>query len=330
MYLGADPELFVERDGAIIPAAEAGLEDGKHDPSRRWSNGEIQLYRDGFVAEINFTRPWGCRGNMGNALCDGLHTFLKARPTLSFKSLPAVPVSVAVLKRLTPDAAAFGCSPSFNAWNGGAASYMEVDGQTHPWRYAGGHLWFSHWTEKWWAQHILESVKLLDLYVGAPLSYLFDRPEQYQRRALYGRAGEFRARLFENVYAGTPLQGLEYRTPGPEWLNHAAFFSLALGAGRFVLRNAESLWSDRGGWLEGEGAALLQKAINTGEGLGDIVSDLSLGPFYGAGTLARVRDHSALGEERFDFKLFETEEFHTGWRTVLGYLNISTPPGNDE
>lgn len=321
MYLGADPELFIQREGKIIPASAVGLKDGKHILKNRLNLcSELQIYRDGYAAEVNFTRPFTCRGVMGSVLREGLARYLDDQgEDFSFSSIPATPVELKALRKLPSDVAAFGCSPSFNAWEDGATSFMEVDGLSHPWRYAGGHLWFSEVKgDQWWTDHILESVKLLDLHVGVPFSWLFSRPEQFQRRSLYGRAGEFRTKDFEEG----SWQGLEYRTLGPEWLNHAAFFSLAFGSARMTLLQAEGLWATYKDFLEGEGKEVVPAAINTGEYLDDLMKDLTFEPFFGKGTLKRLRDDSALGDDRFKFNLFDVGDFHHGWFFNMKELGI--------
>lgn len=321
MYIGADPEILITKKGKIIPASDAGLPDGKYNLDDRLNFGEIQIYRDGYAAEVNFIRPHTCRGNMGTYLKNGLQDFLatKVEEEIGLSTLPSAPVDLKELKRLPADVAAFGCSPSFNSWEDGASCTIELDGLKHPTRYAGGHLWFSELKgEKWWTEHILESVKLLDLHVGVPFSWLFDRPEQYRRRELYGKAGEFRVKDFNEGH----YQGLEYRTLGPEWLNHSAFFSLALGSARMVLNRADSLWDHYKDFLEGSGRKIVPAAINTGADLPTLVEELTFEPFFGKGTLSRLRDDSELGQKRFDFRLFDTSEFHSGWFTYMDRFGI--------
>jgi hypothetical protein len=322
MYLGADPELMVHKLGRIVSAPSVDIPEGKHDISTRiqLQGGRMSLYRDGYAAELNLGAPYLCRGDLGEVLQGGLREFLKIPKYqgLGFCTVPAVHVTEEEIFSLPPDAALFGCAPSRNAWAGGAEGHMEVEGFSHFYRYAGGHLWFSDLVGAWWTQHLIESVMLLDFFVGLPFSYFFDRPEQYRRREIYGRAGEYRDKtFFKNTY-----QGLEYRVLGPEWMNNSCFFSLAFGSGRYVLKNAESLWKIHGPLLEGKGSEVIQKAINTGRNLEDIMESFELEPYYSKGTAKRLRDDSRVGENRFLFRFLEVDDFHNGWFHTLNETKI--------
>jgi len=317
VLLGADPEFFLLKEGKIIPASDAGLGNGKEDPAARLRMSEaIVLYRDGYAAEVNFIHAYNCRGTMGNALRAGVMAFLR-NTGLSASTLPSIEVPLPSLLSLPVDVATFGCSPSLNAWEDGPCE-IDVDGLTHPFRYSGGHLWFSALKRDWWwTSHIRESVKLLDLFLGAPFSWMFARPEHFRRRCLYGKAGEYRVKDFhEGNY-----QGLEYRTLSAEWMNHAVFFSFVFGVGRHVLQNAPHLWRDFQPFLEKEGD-LLQQAINTGEGLDKLVEKTRLLPFYTFSTLESVREKTEYGQRRFEFRLDDVSDFHLGWFTTLNKAGI--------
>jgi hypothetical protein len=333
MYLGADPELMVLKDQTVVPASSVDIPDGKWDIMSRISlqGGKMSLYRDGYSAELNLAQPQICRADMGHLLADGLREFLKMPKYqgLNFSTIPAVPVTQEEIYTLPPDAAQFGCSPSRNAWKGGAEGLLDVEGLYHLWRYAGGHLWFSDLVgRQWWTVHLQESIKLLDLYVGIPFSYLFSSPAQYQRRILYGRAGEYR----EKKFLGDTYQGLEYRTLGPEWMNNACFFSLALGSARYVLQHAQQLWEQNKDILDNDlvEGQVIQNAINTGKDLPAIIESFELEPYYSKGTIQKLRNESEVGEKRFIFNFLAEQDFHKGWFSTLNQLSIKSITFDDD
>jgi hypothetical protein len=100
----------------------------------------------------------------------------------------------------------------------------------------------------------------MDLYVGAPLSFLFDSKQTFLRRRFYGQAGEFRSQKYGS---GKEEVGVEYRTPGPEVWNAAWVASFAMGVGRHIALNFRALAKKWDKHIEAD----LQLAINTGAGL---------------------------------------------------------------
>src|SRR5207245_8046602 len=107
-------------------------------------------------------------------------------------------------ERAPPDVLAFGCDPSRNAYTV-LPSSPTISAAEHPFRYAGGHLHlgYNQPSAAKVAEHgrccgvrrlefltlpedVALYVKMVDLFVGVPLSFLLDSPEQYQRRQYYG------------------------------------------------------------------------------------------------------------------------------------------------
>src|SRR5207245_3662281 len=120
-----------------------------------------------------------------------------------------------------------------------------------------------------------------ELFVGVPLSFLLDSPEQYMRRQYYGKAGEFRFQTY-NKSSDNDTVGIEYRTLGPEVWRHPATASLALG----VMRQLANGFTEAKGQWDKNVEPAVQEAINTGKGLTELVRELS--PWYNPKLLAAI------------------------------------------
>lgn len=280
---GTDPEYFIiKTDGTLVPAHKF-FEDKHH--KKRYSRGSV--FRDGYAVEVN-VMPDECRQTVTYSVqytLRNLDKFLRERGCRLFVA-PAVKIDLAKLRNAPKDVQMFGCDPSFCAYTG-EAKIPSIDGRTHDRRYAGGHLHFST-TRDWmgrrpWLlernpEQLADAAKLLDLYLGLPLTCIFHSLGQYTRRKYYGQAGEFRPQTYDNSAAG-----IEYRTPGPEVWNTAAIASFALGVGRKVLQNFHELrrkWDKK---IEDD----LRDAINTGAGRVRLLRRLQ--GFYNPGIVSELQ-----------------------------------------
>jgi Phage phiEco32-like COOH.NH2 ligase-type 2 len=101
---------------------------------------------------------------------------------------------------------------------------------------AGGHLHFG-WSEGSRPSNAecKEMVKSLDTILGVYCVALFHKYDDKRRRALYGRAGEYRK----------PPHGLEYRVLSNAWLIHPVYAHLVFEIGRRAINMAgmvDLLW----------------------------------------------------------------------------------------
>jgi len=234
---GADPEFAVVNTatGEAVPAHNFFPDKDHKLYPLRYSTGAA-LFRDGYMVEINMS-PYTCRTHI---LEEASVLFQEVRRRLPvghrLLAVSAIPVKRADLVAAPADVREFGCEPSLDAYTE-RKKYVNLDGVNHEWRYAGGHLHFSDTYGKNGLAHPEQHahiIKRLDRFLGLPLSYIFDSPEQYMRRRYYGQAGEFRTQHY-----GEKQIGLEYRTPGPEMWNHWAFVSFAMGVARRVIQQAQ-------------------------------------------------------------------------------------------
>ena len=280
MYFGTDPEyLIVNRLGRPVPAHKAGFgdKDNKtvlHSNAYVTGDWESRAFRDGYMVEVNI-KPDTCRQTTTHRMKRALNELQrKLAPKYRLVAVPAVKINLKVdMKDAPPDVLQFGCEPSYDAYTG-ETKVPPIDAITHPFRYAGGHLHFGHSSGRsteWMLnpkKHPM-FIKLMDLYVGLPLTYLFDDKRTFWRRRFYGQAGEYRSQKY-GIHKNEV--GVEYRTPGPEVWNEPWVASFAMGAGRYISSAIDTLTSKWDKGIEGD----LIGAINTGADVEKLVRRLSL------------------------------------------------------
>lgn len=263
---GTDPEyLIVDNKNQPVPAHLffPGSKDAKwYCPIK--GRGLGSLFRDGYALELNVP-PSNCR----SVLTDNVRFMLsKAKKFLPrgyrLVPAPAWPIRLSSLRGAPSDVQQFGCDPAFDAYTG-EERRIELDGERHPYRYAGGHLHFSVDPVPTWMKNfgsVRMFVKYLDLYVGLPLTHLYHDPPTFLRRRFYGRAGEFRLQNYPDHSAG-----VEYRVPDPRVWNHQAVAMMALGIGRDLLRQFRQRVPLRLPVSE----VALQRAINEGDNIAQLL-----------------------------------------------------------
>jgi hypothetical protein len=219
------------------------------------------------------------------------------------------------MKDAPPDLWEVGCRPSWNAYTEKEAG-VEMDLHNYPYRHAGGHMHFSDFVHVKSEESIKKFIKLLDWKLGLPEAYLFGRDQAWMRRRFYGRAGDFRFRK-EKSYCGESLI-VEYRTPGPEMWNHQLFVSMFASIARGVDFRLPALWKE----YEQLGIERkVQDAINKGEGITDLLGDMSGSGGEGIYTplvLRKIREK--LKSSRFIKAVFT--EAHTGYNDFMEQLGI--------
>lgn len=280
---GTDPEYLVldEKDRPVpahkvkFPSAKRKLTLEGYDHSK--------AFRDGYAVEINVT-PVTCRQTITFEMQRALLGVTKLLPPgYKLATVPAWKIDLKQMVGAPSDVKQFGCSPSLCAYTG-AQKIPPIDAMSHEWRYSGAHLHFSaYWEEGQYDNRTDEysmvpspaeiqdpstypdMVKLMDMYIGLPLTCMFHRPELYQRRRFYGQAGEYRAQDYGDFIDDDGnkqhSRGLEYRTPGPELWNLPWLASLALSTGRYIIHNRKRLMKRYDAKL-GEA---VRNAIDTGE-----------------------------------------------------------------
>lgn len=200
--VGADPELFIFKDGRPIPAE--CIPGDKQEPYIV-PGGAIQ--RDGMAAEFNIDPVTTFEDFVKNfdLVIDALKSHLPKGCTL--EAFPAVTFDPEVFDPAPDELKTLGCSPDYNAWTG---QLNPPPNPENPYlRCAGGHLHIG-WQDdgEFDDQHVLncrDLTKQLDYYLG--LWSLQNDPDTH-RRKLYGKAGACRLKPY----------GVEYRVLSNFWV----------------------------------------------------------------------------------------------------------------
>lgn len=248
LTIGADPELFIMDKKAKKLISAAGLFPGTKEAPHPVMHGAIQV--DGMAAEYNILPASTAEEFILNHLSvlRSLRDSIKENnPDLDFDFVfkPVAEFGAEYIAEQSEVARALGCTPDYNAWEGGKPN--PTPDAEMPFRTASGHIHLG-WTKD---QDVndpehLEAccmmAKQLDCYVGAKVMNIEDA-DGHKRRELYGKAGAFRPKSY----------GMEYRTPSNVWLSSTltmkrvfeyariAFDDLLLGSRRYEDR----LYSNR-------------------------------------------------------------------------------------
>lgn len=235
------------------------IEDRFRVPSLTSGSGQsFRFYRDGLAVEFN-SDAVGCRAwiwqDLKAAMAIAHSTALKGLPDhIRFTARPWVPITPQLMRYLPNDCKILGCSPTLDAYSDKRREIL-VDPCKLYFRTSGAHLHFS-FEEEQPPENWRPIIKLADLLIGVPFTYIFGDELEFKRRKLYGQAGEFRFQKY-----GGEKTGLEYRVLSSRLYNHPAIFSLFSGLWRYaVCDNYHRLWEYWDAALEDD----IQEAINVG------------------------------------------------------------------
>lgn len=203
ILVGADPEVFVRKDGVFQSAY--GLIKGDKKNPQKVPLGAVQV--DGMALEFNIDPAASEEEFCINI--QSVYDQLKAMvPSYDVVATPVAHFTAEYLKGQPPEALELGCDPDFNAWSNTVNT--RPDGN-RPMRTASGHVHIG-WTDGANgddANHVNQCnmvVKQLDFFLGLP-SLIYDK--DVERRSMYGKAGACRYKSY----------GVEYRTLSNAWLN---------------------------------------------------------------------------------------------------------------
>lgn len=208
LKVGTDCELFVARNGEVIPII--GLLGGTKDAPIPVLGGQgFAVQEDNVLAEFNVPPADNEKEfaeNVGKMMGYLNHWAKEKDLNLIVKASHNFPLE----KLQHPQALTFGCEPDFDVWmrrpNPKPVCPKEMQGL----RTAGGHIHVS-FTEDGNPEYspqiedIEVLVRMMDFYLGAP-SYFMDQDRD--RTKLYGKPGAFRFKDY----------GFEYRTLSNFWL----------------------------------------------------------------------------------------------------------------
>lgn len=208
--LGADPEIFVKKDGK--PFSAHGLLTGTKKEPLKTSVGAVQV--DGMALEFNIDPV--AQGDFERFNYEIVKTIKDMREIvadkdgkLSFVYEPVMEFGEEYLAQQPEEAKELGCDPDWCAYT--MAPNPKPDGE-RPFRTGAGHIHIG-----WGADIPVDNeehleicasfIKMLDATLGMFMTVIDRDP---RRRELYGKAGAFRPKPY----------GVEYRTPSNVWIKN--------------------------------------------------------------------------------------------------------------
>ena len=202
ILIGADPELFVKKDGVVVSGHDL-IQGTKADPFPV-QDGAVQV--DGMALEFNIDPAPSVEDFTFN-ITSVMTQLQDMVPDHELLLDSVAHFDEAYLEGVPKSAKVLGCDPDFNA-------YTERENKSpdasRTMRTAAGHIHIG-WTEGEHAHDdhhfskCIDIVKQLDIYLGIP-SLLYDEGDE--RREMYGKAGAFRPKSY----------GVEYRVLSNKWL----------------------------------------------------------------------------------------------------------------
>lgn len=197
LTVGADPEFFIkDHMGRILPAVR--FTSGNKESPENIGN-DILIHQDNVTLEVNF-KPQKTRQDFIEGVQLAMDALRKRIAPNELVITPSMEFTDYELKMFGDTAFEFRCDPEENIF--GPSKYR----MEHLLRSAGGHVHIG-WGE---ADHREQNqiASWCDLMIGVPGVLLEDHIWAAKRRHNYGKPGSMRRKPY----------GLEYRTPGNEWL----------------------------------------------------------------------------------------------------------------
>lgn len=206
---GADPEIFVKKNGKGVSVYETGLPGDKKTPFKT-TYGALQ--QDGFAAEFNIDpSPSNSfdqfNQNIVRTIADLQKEINKKTPGFNLAIQPVMDFDPDYMAKQPDSVKELGCDPDYCAYTLEANPRPDGD---RAFRTGAGHVHIG-----WGADIPVDNedhmaicagfVKMLDATVGMFMTVLDTDP---RRRELYGKAGAFRPKSY----------GVEYRTPSNLWI----------------------------------------------------------------------------------------------------------------
>lgn len=196
---GADPEMFIEQDGALL-AAPFFCEGTKDEP--------ISLPSGGFVSYDNVAIEFGIiPAKTEDEFYKHISTTIKEVGDYLPSDVALVVIPSAHFPEgqlVTPECREFGCEPDYNAWTG-KQNIIADDAAESTFRSCGGHLHVGH---DFAQNNPREFIQWMDYLNGMISVSLDNSKEAIARRSLYGKAGCYRKTEY----------GVEYRTLSNFWI----------------------------------------------------------------------------------------------------------------
>ena len=219
--LGADPEVFLQKDGYFFSGFGMIKGDKRH--PQKVDKGAVQV--DGMALEFNID-PATCEEEFVNNVQAVMGTLQSMVPEYQLTPTPTAHFTPEYMATQPDEALELGCEPDFCAYTGKAND--KPDGNVC-YRTGAGHVHIGITENKDIDDPIHKQMcdiiaRELDVYLALP-SLLFD--EDTERRSLYGKAGCIRYKEY----------GLEYRVLSNKWLSSPELISWVYRSVATCLRN---------------------------------------------------------------------------------------------
>lgn len=335
--IGQDTEFFAYDTvkGHCVPAHSIGIKKTKT---------KIDYYgtyfRDGYAIEFN-SPPSSCRAGIWENLSRVMqHLKYNVLPSnITLITDPVSSIDLEELKTAPDDLKVLGCNPTLDAYKK-EEKVVNVDPMTLPFRTTGAHMHYSfNRGEDYSLSDLGILAKYCDLTIGLPFTIIFGDDKEFQRRTLYGTAGEFRKQAYEKDYTGSPIYGFEYRVLSSRLYHHPGVFGLFFGIFKYLLEQRPSLLA--AGWNDKLDEPL-SRAINTGVGALELLQEFSsamkvyakkeiegmngLGyvPEDWAAAILKMRDMRQTTGIMNRFQMYEGQlQAHWGWSEYNDHNNIN-------
>lgn len=243
ILVGADPEVFMKRDGKFH-SAHGVIQGDKKNP-QKVNKGAVQV--DGLALEFNID-PAKNEQEFVENIKAVMATLKEMVPGYELEAVPVAEFGMDYLKAQPAEALELGCDPDFNAWNGGQANPRpngEVDFRT-----GAGHVHIGWGSDFDIANpdHLdacMMVTKQLDYYLG--LGSLIYEPAN-KRREMYGAFGAFRPKPY----------GVEYRVLSNAWLKDEKLMSWVY---RMTKRAIDDLMANKKAYITYDDYAVRQAKL---------------------------------------------------------------------
>lgn len=204
ILVGADPEVFMKKEGKFFSAHNAIPGDKKN--PHKVKAGAVQV--DGMALEFNIDPAKNEKEFVEN-LTTVMGVLKSMVPEYSLEAVPVADFDEEHIKAQPKEALELGCEPDYNAWLNGEVN-PRPDGEVS-FRTGAGHVhigWGSGFdvADPDHLEACCMVVKQLDYYLGLG-SLVYDK-DGARRRVMYGAAGAFRPKPY----------GVEYRVLSNSWL----------------------------------------------------------------------------------------------------------------
>ena len=215
LFIGADPEIFLQDAAAGGLVASIGLIGGSKEHPRPLPIGDgYAVQEDNVALEYNIPPAASAAqlvDHINKAMAHLSQEVGAMGLKFSYESAAFFPAD----QLIHPNALEFGCDPDYNAWTGEMNPRPSAADKTL--RSCGGHV---HVGRK--VKDVLKSVKLCDLFLGVP-STVLDKGQL--RKQLYGKKGAFRPKPY----------GFEYRVLSNYWVFRDNLIQLVYNNTRLAL-----------------------------------------------------------------------------------------------